>query len=132
MLKVQLLLLKWHIYLHVFPKPFHTTDMVLPTSHTTYVSVFPCVLDICLKNKIYINFLGVFLFFLFFLCVNLNFFYRQHIHHITCTEQDKNIISVNDSYCYVCAQYIATFFLKSIIIVITTLIPPNHYIFINI
>jgi hypothetical protein len=46
--------------------------------------------------------------------VNFHFFYRQHIHHITCTEQDKHIISVNDSYCYLCAQHITTFFLKSI------------------
>jgi hypothetical protein len=36
----------------------------------------------------------------------LIFFYRQHIHHITCTEQDKHIISVNDSYCYLSAQHI--------------------------
>jgi hypothetical protein len=45
------------------------------------------------------------------------------IHHITCTEQDKHIISVNDSYCYLCAQHITTFFLKSIAIVITILFP---------
>jgi hypothetical protein len=38
------------------------------------------------------------------------FFYRQHIHHITCTEQDKHITSVNDSYCYLCAQHITIFF----------------------
>ena len=65
-------------------------------------------------------------FFIFFF-----YFYRQHIHHITCTEQDKHIISVNDSYCYLCAPHI-TFFLKAIVIVITTLFPPSHYIFINI
>jgi hypothetical protein len=50
------------------------------------------------------------LFFFFFLYVNFHFFYRQHIHHTTCTEQDKHIISVNDSYCYLCAQHITTFF----------------------
>jgi hypothetical protein len=43
---------------------------------------------------------------------------------LTCTEQDKHITSVNDSYCYLCAQHS---FLKSIVIVITTLFPINHY-----
>ena len=65
----------------------------------------------------------------YFFFVNFHFFYRQHIHHITCTEQDKHIISVNDSYYYLRAQHITTFFLKSIVIVITTLFPPNHYLF---
>ena len=55
-------------------------------------------------------FTNLFFWGVFFLCVNFNFFYRQPIHHITCTEQDKHIISVNDSYCYLCAQHITTFF----------------------
>jgi hypothetical protein len=71
------------------------------------------------------------LFFFFFVEIFI-FYYRQHIHHITSTEQDKHITSVNDIYCYLCAQHITTFFLKSIVIVITTLFPPNHYLFINI
>jgi hypothetical protein len=29
---------------------------------------------------------------------------EEYIHHITCTEQDKHITSVNDSYCYLCDQ----------------------------
>ena len=70
--------------------------------------------------------------FFLFSFANFHFFYRQHIHHITCTEQDKHIMRVNNSYCYLCAQHITTFFLKSIVIVVTTLFPPNHYLFINI
>jgi hypothetical protein len=47
------------------------------------------------KDKSFLN---------YFVIVNFHFFYRQHIHHITCTEQDKHIISVNDSYCYLCLK----------------------------
>jgi hypothetical protein len=39
-------------------------------------------------------------FFFFFLLINyfVNFYFFLHI---TCTEQDKHITSVNDSYCYI-------------------------------
>ena len=60
-------------------------------------------------------------FFSIIFLVNFHFF-SHHIHHITCTEQDTHIISVNDSYCYLCAQHITTFFLKSIVIVILIVI----------
>ena len=46
--------------------------------------------------------LSFFPFFLIFFFVIFHFFFYRHyichIHHITCTEQDKHIISVNDSY----------------------------------
>ena len=72
----------------------------------------------------------IFLFYFIYFFCKFSFFLQ--IHHITCAKQDKHIISVNDSYCYLCAQHINTFFLKSVVIVITTLFSPNHYLFINI
>ena len=72
------------------------------------------------------------IFFWIFCCFKFSFFFTDN----TCTEQDKHIISVNDSYCYWCAQHIATFFLISIVIVIlivtTTLIPPNFVFWMHI
>ena len=91
------------------------------------------IISRCCMTAVCKRFVLIIFFFIFPFCfVNFHFFYRQHIHHITCTEQDKHITSVNDSYCYLCAQHITTFFLKSIVIVITTLFPINHYLFINI
>jgi hypothetical protein len=77
---------------------------------------------------IHVSVLNLLLIYFFkFFVVNFYFFYRQHIHHITCTEQDKHIISVNDSYCYWCAQHITTFFLKSIINWIFATVPIVWY-----